>query len=163
MILFICSLFNSKPVSNDQRCMLVRQMNQIPRPESGVPALLETVVRFEISFRLAIACSSVSIYIYAVNLQYEWNSDEDTDLVHRLSRNLERWSASQGAYMIRNTSTKQNVAGLDVTESIVGGTPEFGVGGAVAPGKDEAGRDADPCESSEEHGERWKVPWRDYI
>jgi hypothetical protein len=155
MILPICSLFNSKPVSNDQCCMLMRQMNQIPRPESGVPALLETAVKFEISFRLAIACSSVSIYIYICGqLQYEWNCDKDADLVHRLSRNLERWSASQSAYMIRNTSTKQNVAGLDVAESIVGGTPEFGVGGAVAPSKEEAGRDADPCESSEEHGER---------
>ena len=54
--------------------------------------------------------------------------------------------------MIRNTSTKQNIAGLDVVESIIGGTPEFGVGGAVAPDKEEAGGDADPCESGEEHG-----------
>ena len=72
---------------SDQRRILSRQMNKIPRPESGVPALLETAVRLVRSFRLEIACSKVSVYAVS---PMRTEGKRDTDLERRLSRSRRR-------------------------------------------------------------------------
>ena len=70
MIFPICSVFNSKPVDRRVAAGLVNQTVGIPSPESGVPALFDTPVKFLTSLRLARACNSVSI-----DTQFNGNKD----------------------------------------------------------------------------------------